>query len=163
MMTRIFLTLLIGAITYSSHAQPSLAAFDNLVGSTWISTGKQLGGHEGKTEKEFMWGLDGKIVKVKTFTTDPTTLEFGLRNEGIRAWNAQSGKIEFYEFDKLGGISQGVVIIEEKTIHYQYSYGDLILRDSWTYIDENEYTYTVASMVNEKPDKIYHTGTFKRK
>ena len=162
-MTKFWLTLAIGSLSFYAVAQNSLAAFNNLVGSTWVASGKQLGGHDGKTVKEFIWGLDGKMVKVKTFTTDPKTLEFGLRNEGVRIWNAQSSEIAFYEFDKLGGVSEGKVIIEEKNIHYEYAYGELLLRDSWTFVNENEYTYTVVSIVDGKQDQVYHTGTFLRK
>ena len=145
-----------------SPAQSSLDIFNNLAGSTWIAAGKQLGGHDGKTVKEISWGLDGKLVKVKTYTTDPKTLQFGLRNEGVRTLNAESGNIEFYEFDKFGGVSKGKVIADGKDIHYEYEYGDLTLRDSWIFIDKDQYTYVVASVKNGEQDQIYHQGVFVR-
>ncbi|WP_462248784.1 hypothetical protein [Ekhidna sp.] len=140
-----------------------LVAFSNLAESTWVSDGKQLGGHDGKTVKEFTLGLDGEIIKVKTFTTDPKTLEFGLRNEGIRIFNKETSQVEFYEFDKLGGVSKGKVIFDEKDIHYQYKYGDLILRDSWIYLSTDEYDYSVCSITTEgECEQIYHKGKFVR-
>ena len=154
------LSLLFVSILLSVSAQEdTMDVFDNLIG-TWVSEGKQLGGHEGKTVKEITYGLDGEIVKVKTFTTDPKTLEFGLRNEGVRTRNAQTGTIEFYEFDKFGGVTKGQVIIEGKDLHYQYAYGEMVLRDSWTFVDENTYDYTVTSVKNDDPDQVYHQGRF---
>jgi hypothetical protein len=50
--------------------QNPMEAFNVLVGGTWIYEGKQLGGHEGKTEQQFEFGLSRKIVKVKTYSTD---------------------------------------------------------------------------------------------
>lgn len=140
-----------------------LAIFENLAGSTWVAEGKQLGGHDGKTVKEISLGLDGKIVKVLTYTTDPKTLEFGLRNEGIRIFNSSTQAIEFYEFDKHGGVSKGVVIVEGKNLHYQYVYGDLLLRDSWIYNSDNEYTYKVCTVTKTGEClTVHHEGIFVR-
>lgn len=139
-----------------------LSAFKNLINSTWISEGKQLGGHEGKTEKTFSLGLDGKLIKVVTYTTDPKTLEFGLRNEGVRIFNEEKNEIEFYEFDKLGGITRGVVMVEGQNLHYQYSYGEYTLRDSWIYVSENKYQYRVCSIVDNQCEAVYHESHFTR-
>lgn len=140
-----------------------LKSFDNLVGSTWISEGKQLGGHDGKTVKEISLGLDGKIVNVKTSTTDPKTLEFGLRNEGVRIFNSETQQIEFYEFDKLGTVSKGVVKTEDKNLYYEYVYGDLLLRDSWIYISADEYLYRVCTITKDGQClQVYHEGKFIR-
>jgi len=140
-----------------------LSAFENIVGSTWISEGTQLGGHQGKTVKEIKWGLDGKIVQVTTYTTDPNTLEFGLRNEGVRIFNAESEQLEFYEFDKKGGVSKGVIKIDGKNIYYEYPYGDLVLRDSWIYQSKDEYIYRVCAVKTDTCDQVFHEGTFNRK
>lgn len=158
----VILMLLIG--TNSLFGQTDkLISFANLVDHTWISEGQQLGGHEGKTVKEFSLGLDGKLIKVKTYTTDPKTLEFGLRNEGIRIFSNESNQIEFYEFDKLGGVSKGVVKLENQDIHYEYVYGDLLLRDSWIFVSPDEYIYRVCSVSTEGEClQQYHQGKFVR-
>lgn len=149
-------------IACSSLNAQDLASFKNLVGSTWVSEGKQLGGFDGKTEKVFEWGLDGKIVKVKTWTTDPQSGEFGLRNEGVRAWDQAAGKVLFYEFDKFGGITKGEVIMEESSLHYQYEYEGLTLRDSWQKVDENTYDYTVGQWENGDWSQVFHKAQFIR-
>ena len=157
-------TLSILFLTTICHAQEqSLEVFDNLIGSTWISEGKQLGGHEGKTVKEISTGLDGKIIKVKTYTTDPETLQFGLRNEGVRTLNQETKQLEFYEFDKNGGVSKGVIKVEGQSIHYEYEYGELLLRDSWIFQSEDAYTYRVCSVSEDGQClQTYHEGVFKR-
>lgn len=140
-----------------------LSVFNNLVGSSWISDGKQLGGHDGKTVKEISWGLDGNIVKVITYTTDPETLEFGLRNEGVRIFNYETNQLEFYEFDKFGGISQGVVRVEGQDIHYEYVYEDLLIRDSLIYISDDKYAFKVCSISAEGAClQVYFETTFTR-
>lgn len=162
-MKYLFTTLLILNICLLYAQESSLSVFDNLLESTWISEGKQLGGHDGKTVKEISTGLNGKIIKVKTYTTDPETLEFGLRNEGIRTFNSETKQLEFYEFDKNGGVSKGIIIVEDNNIHYQYSYGDLLLRDSWIYQSSDEYLYRVCSVSEEGEClQTYHEGKFVR-
>ena len=102
-----------------SQAQTSpLSVFDNLIGSSWVSEGTQLGGFEGKTVYQVESGLEGKIIKVTTYATDPTTKEFGLRNEGIRAYDATEKVLKFYEFDKLGGITVGNVVVDGRNMHF---------------------------------------------
>lgn len=137
-------------------------AFNNLVGSTWVSEGKQLGGFDGKTEFVFSWGLDQKIVHVKTYATDPQTKEFGLRNEGVRAFNAAKERIEFYEFDKFGGVTPGTVITTDKDLHYEYDYQGIKLRDSWIYISEQEYQFIVGIWENGAWTKKFHETKFIR-
>jgi len=122
----------------------TIAAFSNLVGGVWVFEGRQLAGHEGRTEYHFESGLDGEIVKLKLYSTDPKTLEFGLRNEGIRAWNAADSLVHFYEFDKYGNISTGIVTSNKNDIHYDYEYQGTMLRDSWEYIDTDTYMLTVG-------------------
>ncbi len=139
-----------------------MGVFDNLVGSTWRSEGKQLGGFDGKTEFVFSWGLDQKIVHVKTYATDPQTKEFGLRNEGVRAFNAAKERIEFYEFDKFGGLTPGTVIVRGKDLHYEYDYQGLTLRDSWIYVSKDEYQFIVGTWENNAWTKKFHEAKFMR-
>lgn len=161
-MRNAFFTILILTASISSAQENPIVAFDNLVGDSWISEGLQLGGFEGKTVHEITWGLNEKIVKVKTFTTDPETRIVVLRNEGIRAFNSSSNKLEFYEFDKLGGISVGIIKIDGKNIHFEYSYEGLALRDSWIYKSKNEYLFIVGIWGNGEWDKKFYETSFKR-
>lgn len=131
-------------------------AFENLVGSSWVSEGKQLGGFEGKTVYQVSSGLNGKIIKVLTYTTDPSTKEFGLRNEGIRAYDASSKSIKFYEFDKLGGITVGDVLVDGNNMHFEYSYQGMKLRDSWIYENDDQYQFIVGVWENDAWTQKFH-------
>ncbi len=137
--------------------------FENFIDGYWLSEGKQMGGHDGKTEKYFEWGLNGKMVKVKTHNTNPETLEFGLRNEGVRFWSAEDSLVHFYEFDVFGGITKGIVTIENQNIHYDYEYQGYKLRDSWIFIDENTYKYIVGVWEAEAWKQKFYEGEFIRK
>lgn len=135
-----------------------IEAFRNLVGSSWVSEGMQLGEVAGKTIFTIEWGLNNKIVKVKTYVTQPETNKIGLRNEGIRAFNKEKNKLEFYEFDTHGSIISGTVTIDGKNIHYEYPYQGLQVRDSWIFISKNEYQVTVGTWENGKwKDKFIET------
>jgi hypothetical protein len=140
-----------------------MEAFNVLVGSTWVFEGTQLGGHEGRTEQQFELGLDGKIVKVKTYSTDPKTLQFGLRNEGVRSWNAADSLIYFYEFDKNGGITTGTVTVNKNDLYYDYEYQGIMLRDSWEYVDADTYLLIVGIWDGKTWKQKYHEAKFLRK
>ncbi|NRB50912.1 MAG: hypothetical protein HRU41_24800 [Saprospiraceae bacterium] len=157
----LLISCLLTSCTLIAQDNP-MAVFDNLVGSTWVSEGKQLGGFDGKTEAVFSWGLDQKIVHVKTYTTDPQTKDFGLRNEGVRAFDAAKERIAFYEFDKFGGITAGIVIADSKNLHYEYDYQGLTLRDSWIYVSEDEYQFIVGTWENGDWTKKFHEARFSR-
>lgn len=152
--------LLFGSVCFA-QTNP-LAGFENLAGSSWVSEGTQLGGFEGKTVYKIDYGLDGKIVKVQTFATDPRTKEFGLRNEGIRAFDSKAGSVVFYEFDKLGGITTGKVEIERNNFHYTYTYQGMELRDSWIYKSKDEYEFIVGVWKNGDWVQKFHETTLKR-
>ena len=158
----ILLSIQLSFISVAIAQNNPIEAFSPLIGGSWISEGVQLGGHKGKTEIKFVWGLDGKIVKATTYTTDPETLKFGLRNEGIRTYNVQQKTIEFYEFDKLGGVTVGKVVIEGKNLHYEYEYSGTSLRDSWIYINENKYQFIVGIWNDDSWQKKFHEGVFIR-
>ena len=140
-----------------SQAQTSpLSVFDNLIGNSWVSEGTQLGGFEGKTVYQVESGLEGKIIKVTTYATDPTTKEFGLRNEGIRAYDATEKVLKFYEFDKLGGITVGNVVVDGRNMHFEYVYQGMRLRDSWIYEANNQYQFIVGIWENDAWKKKFH-------
>ena len=96
---------------------------------------------------------------MKTYgTINQETGEYGLRNEGIRAWDAETGKIRFWEFDIYGGITTGDCNLENGTIHFEYSYKingeEKRLRDSWTPIDKDTYKYEIVMQENGEWSKV---------
>ncbi len=157
----LFLIFMITPLLILGQAK-ELEAFKVLVDATWVSEGVQLGGHEGRSEQQFEFGLEGKIIKVKTYTTDPKTLVFGLRNEGIRAWNNANSKMYFYEFDKDGGITTGTVTIVKNNIYYDYQYQGTSLRDAWEFINNDTYAYTVGIWDGTAWSRKFHETRFVR-
>lgn len=147
---------------YAAAQKNPIDVFKYLVDNSWISEGMQLGGFEGKTVHEMELGLDGKIVKVKTFTTDPNTKEFALRNEGIRTYNASTDQLEFYEFDKHGGVTTGTIRTQGKNIHFEYLYQGLKLRESWFYKSESEYHFIVGTWEDGEWGKKFYETTFNK-
>ncbi len=160
---KILIFQIVALLSLTSHGQHPLVAFDNLVGSSWVSEGIQLGGFEGRTVYQVASGLDGKIIKVKTYATDPNTKEFGLRNEGIRAYDVGQAVIKFYEFDKLGGITVGTVTADDKNLHFDYEYKGMKLRDSWIFEDKDQYRFIVGSWDGKHWIQKFHETRLVRK
>lgn len=162
-MNKLILTaiLFLGIHTLQAQERP-ISPLEAFVGSSWVSEGLQLGGFEGKTVYEFEWGLNRQIIHVKTYTTDPQTRKFGLRNEGVRAFNSETENLEFYEFDKLGGITKGKIAIEGRNIHYEYEYQGLQLRDSWIHVSDDEYNFIAGTWDGTSWSKKFHETTIVR-
>jgi hypothetical protein len=146
-----------------SQIELPLQKFDRLVDGIWITEGEWTNGQKFKQEIDFEWGLNQTIIKVKTYgTIDPKSNEYGLRNEGVRAYNNQDSVIQFWEFDIYGGITKGVCYFEGENLHYEYNYNGQKLKESWFFIDENNYKYQISSLVEGKVDKVYMTSSYKR-
>lgn len=151
--------------SFESDAQKKmpLEKFEQLIDGIWITEGEWSNGQKFKQEIDFEWGLNQKIIKVKTFgIIDPKTNKYGLRNEGIRAYNAQDSLIYFWEFDVFGGITKGVCYFEGNNLHYEYDYQGKKLKESWLYINQNNFDYQIGSMINGKIEKIYMKSSYKR-
>lgn len=158
---------LLGGIFITSFGycqeQNPLSNFDLFTQGTWLTEGEWSNGQKFKQEIDFSWGLDQKILKVKTYgTIDPKTNKYGLRNEGIRAYNAKDSLIQFWEFDVYGGITEGICYFDGKNLHYEYDYNGSKLKESWLFIDQDNYSYQIASLVDGKVDKVYMKSSYKR-
>ena len=162
--------MLISLIAINSYGQSTKAeAFKTLgllVGGTWTYEGKWENGEPFKQEIKYSWGLDEKILKVQTYgIVDNETKAYGLRNEGIRAWDKESEKMKFYEFDVFGGTTEGYCIFEESQFHYEYYYEVMgkqeLFRDTWKYINQDTYQFTVSMKLGSEW-KIYTNNEYKR-
>jgi hypothetical protein len=150
-------------ISVSIYAQDTpLTPFGKLVGGHWVAEGTWSNGASVRWMTTFEWGLNGKIVKVKHYGDDWNDRgEFGLRNEGIRAWDAEQKKVRFWEFDVLGGIVTGDVIVDKDTIHYEYEYpvGEkpTRLRESWYRRDADTYDFRISALRDKIWTVMLHT------
>lgn len=147
----IFLTtLLLSLVSVLAKAQEKdISIMDNLIGGTWQAKSSWNDGTPFKLKIEWQQGLTGQILKSKTYGfTDKNYMEFGLRNEGIVAFDQASGKLKFWEFDVFGGITEGQIRNTGKNIYYSYKYetssGTMELTDGWEYVTQNQYDYIIG-------------------
>ena len=140
-----------------------LEVFSNLMDGIWQVEGTWDNGEYFKQEIQYEWGLDKKMIKVKTYgTVNKETSEWGLRNEGIRVWDLSSKSIKFWEFDVFGGITTGTCTANGNSFHYNYEYQGMNIRDSWNYIDSDNYEFIVSSVKNGNVDKVFQKSSIKR-
>ncbi len=155
------MVLMLVIISTHAHAQKNpIKAFETLADGSWISEGMQLGGFEGKTVYTMKWDLNKQIVRVNSWSTDPKTKEFGFRAVGVRAYNKEEDRLEFYEFDRFGGITQGTILVDGRNLHFEYEYNGAFLRDSWIYLDDNKFQFIVGIWEDGKWSKKFHETTF---
>ena len=148
-------------ITTNACAQDNpMQAFETLADATWVSEGIQLGGFEGRTEYQMRWDLNKKIVRVNSYSTDPKTKEFGFRAVGIRAYNQETDRLEFYEFDKFGAVTEGTIVADGRNLHFEYEYQGSFLRDSWIYVSDDEFTFIVGIWEEGDWTRKFHETSF---
>ncbi|EAY31667.1 hypothetical protein [Microscilla marina] len=159
----VYLVLWSWATGAYSQATPQLAFFEHLTQDKWEMNGDWGNGKKFRQIQVYSWGLNKRIVKVQTFgTTDPKTGAFGLRNEGIRAWDATKKQVVFWEFDVFGGITQGTCTVEGNFLYYDYTYQGQSFRDSWQKISPNAYAYKVGTYKDGRWLKVFLSATYKR-
>lgn len=130
-------------------------AFEHLMDKTWVAEGKWGDGSPFKQEIQFTFDLEKQLIVTHTkgFTNQEKT-KFGARNHGVRQYDAVTKSYRFWEFDILGGVTEGTVVLKDKNLFYQYKYGDYSLTDAWEYVDDKTYKFTVG---------IYEDGTWKQR
>lgn len=126
----------------------------------WVAEGPQLGREDGLTIKSFRIGLGGKVIHVKTGTTDPQSGFFAPRNEGLRYWSADDDAWHFQEYDRTGTLTTGTVSFDGRNVYYDYEYEGINLRDAWIYQDETHYQYIVGVWEDGKWRQKFHEGRF---
>jgi len=145
----------------SSQQTNHLQIFDNLINKNWKADGKWGDGTVFKQEIRFEYGLDENIIitRSKGFTDQEQKI-FGNRNYGIRKYDPTLNKIQFWEFDVFGGTTKGKVIPMDKSILYQYEYGDSFISEIWEYVNDWTYNFKVGDYKDGKWNQIYLTTQF---
>ncbi|MEL6945061.1 MAG: hypothetical protein AAFO82_20580, partial [Bacteroidota bacterium] len=157
------LILLFSFCSFMLNAQESpLAVFDNLLHKSWEAEGTWGDGSKFKQEITFEKGLENHIIitKSKGFTNKEQS-EYGWRNHGIRQYDAASKSVKFWEFDVFGGVTEGKVWSEDKSIYYQYPYGESVVTDAWEYVDDWTYNFKVGEYVDGEWKETYLSTQFK--
>ncbi|MFQ5650879.1 MAG: hypothetical protein ACE5IY_13135 [bacterium] len=144
-----------------------LQAFAPLVGGRWQAAGEWSNGTKFEQEIAFKWALNETIVIAESFgVINPKTGERGHRSHGVRAWNAVTNKLWFWEFDVFGGVTEGEVEIDGANITLIYEYGDgdkrVRLRDRWQRVDDQTYDFAVEQFENRKWGRMLLATQFRR-
>ncbi len=152
--------ILISQLSWSQKSE--LSIFKNLTNKVWKAEGNWGDGSKFKQEIVFKFDLDSTIViaKSKGFTNTEKT-QYGSRNHGIRKYDAVTKTLHFWEFDIFGGVTEGIVKIDDKNIIYQYEYGGAVVTDMWEYIDDKTYTFKVGNYIDGKWKQVYLETQFK--
>lgn len=158
-----FLALLLPSINAQSQNN-KLEAFNNLINKTWIAEGKWGDGSLFKQEVYFEYSLKNQIIvaKSKGYTNLKQT-EYGLRNHGIRKYDAKLNKVKFWEFDVFGNLTEGTVIFNDKNIIYNYDYQGTNVTDMWEYVNDNLYNFKVGIYKNNTWENVFLKTQFKLK
>jgi hypothetical protein len=145
----IVLAFTIGNLLYSQQSDGPFTAHQNLIGGVWKIDALWGDGTPFKASIRYETSLEGTIIKTTTFSiTDKVTQKYGLRNEGIRYMDNESGTMKFYEFEVSGNHIHGDINYEGKNIYYSYRYPSedttTTITDGWEYVDGDTYDYTVG-------------------
>ncbi|PQB03913.1 hypothetical protein [Aureitalea marina] len=131
-------------------------AFEPLIGHTWKAEGHWGDGSPFYQEVFFRQDLEGELIVAQSmgFVNKEQTRR-GERNLGIRRWDSASGSLLFWEFDVFGGLTQGKMTQDGKTLRYHYDYSSLSLTDEWKYVDDKTYGYKVGQWDGKEWKAVY--------
>jgi len=141
--------------------------FESLVGGTWTVSGTWSSGVPLHQRKQFEWGPRRAFIQSKTMTSSNGTDQWEQHSTGIRQWQRTEKNVLFWEFDRFGGVTEGRVgFVGEHTFYYEYSYlvrgQTLHMRDTWTRIDNDRYTYTIGQYEGEALQQTFLEAEFRR-
>ena len=157
-----FFTFLFLIPVCSIGQNQALSIFDNIVDKTWKAEGNWGNGSPFYQEIDARYGLNKSVVIVESIGfVDEAQTKLGLRNQGIRQYDAKCECLRFWEFDVFGGLTEGVVFQEGKNIVYQYDYGGSKVTDMWEYVDNNTYNFKVGAYKDGKWEQVYLNTQFK--
>lgn len=139
-----------------------------LIGHTWVVNTQWANGQSFHQEVQYEPVLNNTIIKMHTWgSINQQTGEFGLRNEGIIARDAKSGKVRFWQFDIFGGITEGTFISKKDKIIFKYGYEikgkPVKMRDVWERQNDHTWKYSVVQLKDEQVEKEYLNSVFKMK
>lgn len=103
-------------------AEPAkpLEPLAHLVGGQWRGELKLLDGTVIRARHIFEWGLDGTVLKSKTYGAvgdGPEQLVY----EGVYGWHPEKKAIVFREFSAFNSVNEGTVTPEGNALHYAWA------------------------------------------
>ncbi|MGH9789178.1 MAG: SRPBCC family protein [Candidatus Acidiferrales bacterium] len=133
----------------AAEAENPLAPLAHLVGGQWRGELTLRDGTVIRARHRFEWGLNGAILKSKTYGAVGERAE-RLVYEGVFAWHPEKKALVFREFSAFGGVNEGTITPEGNALHY-----------SWADYDKNgvtEYQETLRF-----PDRDHYTSEAHKK
>ena len=170
--TVLLLVFSAAAFPRSVHAQDKDAIhafFEHLVGGTWEADGTWQNGSPFVQHQQYAWGPGKAFIMVKSFgpvesTAGGTDMEW--RNEGIRAWDADSGTMRFWEFDRYGGITTGGVSLQGDVLVYDYVYtsdgADMHIRETLSIQSPSSIGYRIGTWTDGSWSQLMLETTLRR-
>ncbi len=163
LLSPIFLVAFFCSSAQETEENP-LSCFDPFVGKTWVVNGEWGDGSKFQQELTLEFGLNKKVVIAKTKGfIDQERTQFGDRAHGVRKYNPESKKIEFWEFDTFGGTTTGEIQVNGKDLWYIYEAYDMTFADIWEYLDEETYAFRVVQYENGELGDQYLKSAYKLK
>lgn len=146
--------------------EPTRAAWNavsDLGDHTWVIQGQWKNGAPFLQELSYAWSMDSTILSVRTLDayTGPAP-GLTLRSEGVRAMDNERGIVRFWEFDHLGGITEGTIDLVDGALHFNYDYrledGVSRLTDAWIPLGPGSYAYKVGVYRNGEWSRVFLEG-----
>jgi hypothetical protein len=139
-------------------------AFDNMVGGEWHINAASTDGTPFKQQVKVEWGAGNAFFTSSTTgIVDKNTKATGVRNQGMRMWDANSGSFRFWECDAFGGITEGSIVIEGNDILYVYEYEGKIVTEAFMQKNKNTYEYIVGVRSSGVWTDVFINGGVMRK
>lgn len=135
----------------NAQLSDNLNAFEPLIGKTWEINAHWGNGNPFSQVISYESGLDEHIVIAHTASViDEESGEWGQKSHGIRQHDPNSGSMRFWEFDRSGNVTLGLVECSEGEIHYIYAYdtpsGAMRMRDRWVPAENGSYLFFVEQL-----------------
>jgi len=129
----------------AAEAPPAkpLEPLAHLVGGQWRGELKMVDGTVIRARIIFEWGLDGSLIKSKTYGAVGDGPE-RLAYEGMFAWHPGKKAIVFREFSAFGGVNEGTIVPEGDALHVTWADYDQSglteYRETLRFSDRDHYT-----------------------
>jgi uncharacterized protein YndB with AHSA1/START domain len=134
------------AVAQSEPSAPPakpLEPLAHLVGGQWRGELKLVDGTVIRARHVFEWGLDGTILKSKTYGAIGDGEE-RLVYEGVYGWHPGKKSIVFQEFSAFGSANEGTLVPEGNALHYTWTErsrrGASEYRETLSFPDRDHYT-----------------------
>ncbi len=161
---RILILLFLFSATSLWSQEDLSTLFQPLLHKTWAASGEWGDGSAFEQTIHFKNAVEGSLILSESYGfVDQKQKKKGHRNHGIRKWNPETGKIDFWEFDVFGGVTTGTIEVKEKDFIYHYQYGESTVTDYWEYVDPQTYNFKVGEFEDGEWKQVYLSTQFKEK